>query len=109
MAQLSALGSCRPMFEGKSKRGLQFGVLLSISLGVSLHTFAFPTTTLFGAGAVAELKARSQGLGIRRPLVVTDSGLLETAAFRALTKALGVTGQWKHWFVFSGVHSNPIE
>ena len=76
---------------------------------MSLHTFAFPTTTLFGAGAVAELKARSQGLGIRRPLVVTDSGLLETAAFRALVKALGEAGQGKHWFVFSGVHPNPVE
>ena len=76
---------------------------------MSLHTFAFPTTTLFGAGAVSELKARSQGLGMRRLLVVTDSGLLETAAFRALAKALGETGQGKSWFVFSGVHPNPGE
>lgn len=76
---------------------------------MSLHTFAFPTTTLFGAGAISELKARSQGLGIRRALVVTDSGLLETAAFCALAKALGETGQGKSWFVFSGVHPNPVE
>src|SRR5882672_10923440 len=46
---------------------------------------------------------------MRRPLVVTDSGLLETGAFRALTKALGETGQGKSWLVFSGVHPNPIE
>ena len=78
-------------------------------LAVSLRTFAFPTTTLFGAGAVSELNPRCQALGIRRPLVVTDSGLLETAAFQALTRALGETGKDKSWLVFSGVHPNPIE
>ena len=64
---------------------------------------------LFGAGALSELKPRSQALGMRRPLVVTDSGLLNTGAFQALTKALGETSRGKNWFVFSGVHPNPVE
>lgn len=71
--------------------------------------FSFPTPTLFGTGAISELPARAQKLGLRRPLVVTDAGLLNTDAFRLLAKALGAAGQGKDWFVYSGVHPNPIE
>jgi alcohol dehydrogenase class IV len=78
-------------------------------LVMSLVTFSFPTTTLFGAGTLSELPARMNRLAINRPLVVTDSGLLDTAAFQALSKALGSKGQGKEWFVYSGVHPNPIE
>ncbi|MEY2427963.1 MAG: hypothetical protein QOJ40_848 [Verrucomicrobiota bacterium] len=49
------------------------------------------------------------GLGMRRPLVVTDAGLLNTDAFRALTTVLREDKQGKDWFVYSGVHPNPIE
>jgi 4-hydroxybutyrate dehydrogenase len=76
---------------------------------MSITTFSFPTPTLFGAGALAELPGRCQRLGLRRPLVVTDPGLLPTAAFRALSQALGESGQGQNWFVYSGVHPNPIE
>jgi 4-hydroxybutyrate dehydrogenase len=74
-----------------------------------LLTFSFPTTTLFGAGAIAELPARLKALGIRRPLVVTDPGLLSTEAFGLLRKALGSDSNGKDWHVFSGVHPNPVE
>jgi 4-hydroxybutyrate dehydrogenase len=76
---------------------------------MSLTIFSFPTRTLFGAGALKELPAGLAGLGMRRPLVVTDAGLLNTDAFRALTTVLGVAKQGKDWFVYSGVHPNPIE
>jgi 4-hydroxybutyrate dehydrogenase len=76
---------------------------------MSLTTFSFPTPTLFGAGALAELPARARRLGVHRPLVVTDPGLLPTAAFAALTQALGHNQQGKDWFVYSGVHPNPVE
>jgi len=76
---------------------------------MSLTTFSFPTTTLFGPGALGELASRSIPLGIRRPLVVTDAGLASTPAFENLAKALGPAGQGKDWFVYSGVHPNPIE
>jgi 4-hydroxybutyrate dehydrogenase len=76
---------------------------------MSLSSFSFPTTTLAGAGAVAELPARLGKLNIRRPLVVTDSGLLATEAFQKLQQTLGVAGQGKRWFLHSGVHPNPIE
>jgi 4-hydroxybutyrate dehydrogenase len=76
---------------------------------MTLTSFSFPTPTLFGAGALSQLPARLKGLGIRRPLVVTDTGLLSTEAFRALANTLGAAEQGKSWFVYSGVHPNPVE
>ena len=76
---------------------------------MSVTTFSFPTPTLFGPRALSELPARSQRLGLRRPLIVTDSGLLNTDAFRALARTLGEAGRERDWFVYSGVHPNPVE
>lgn len=76
---------------------------------MNLSSFSFPTPTLFGVGAIQELPPRAKRLGMQRPLVVTDAGLLNTDAFRKLAGALGATDQGKSWFVFSGVHPNPIE
>ena len=76
---------------------------------MSLATFSFPTTTLFGAGALAELPKRLVALGIQRPLVVTDPGLLSTEAFQLLNQTLGPKKQGKTWFLYFGVHANPIE
>ena len=47
-------------------------------------SFAFPTTILFGAGRIAELRDRLTGLGASRPLIVTDSGLVETDTFKSV-------------------------
>jgi len=55
---------------------------------MSLSSFSFPTPTLFGPGALAELPARLARLGIQRPLVVTDAGLLGTSSFRQLEHTL---------------------
>ncbi len=76
---------------------------------MSATAFSFPTTTLFGPGALSELPERIRRLGIRRALVVTDPGLVQTEAFHALARALGKDTQQKSWFVYSGVHANPVE
>ena len=76
---------------------------------MSLTTFSFPTPTLFGAGALEELPARCRALGVRRPLVVTDGGLLRTAAFQALARTLGEAVRDQEWFVYAGTHPNPVE
>lgn len=76
---------------------------------MSLTTFAFPTRTLFGVGALKELPGNLVRLGVRRPLVVTDAGLLPTEAFGALAATLGESAQGKSWFLYAGVHPNPIE
>ena len=72
-------------------------------------TFSFPTTTLFGAGTLAELPQRLEGLRIRRPLVVTDPGVLNSEAFQRLDLALGPKKQGKSWFLCFGVHANPLQ
>ena len=81
---------------------------------MSTSTFSFPTSTLFGAGTVGELPSRLERLGVRKPLVVTDGGLVKTAAFRALEQSLNcdrnATGAaTKGWALYSGVHPNPFE
>lgn len=76
---------------------------------MTLSSFSFPTTTLYGAGALRELPQRLQNLGLRRPLVVTDPGLLATEAFALLEGVLGAGRRERDWFVFSKVHPNPIE
>ena len=76
---------------------------------MSRATFSFPTTTLFGAGAIADLPKSLDGLGIQRPLVVTDPGLLSTQAFQLLDHILGPKEQGRSWFLYFGVHANPIQ
>src|SRR5437762_1432357 len=76
---------------------------------MSRATFSFPTTTLFGAGALADLPKWLDGLGIQRPLVVTDPGLLSTQAFQLLDHILGPKEQGRSWFLYFGVHANPIQ
>jgi 4-hydroxybutyrate dehydrogenase len=76
---------------------------------MSLSSFSFPTSTLFGPGALAELPARLARLGIQRPLVVTDAGLPGTSSFRQLEQVLDVAGKGSRWFLYSGVHPNPVE
>ncbi|HTI70899.1 MAG TPA: iron-containing alcohol dehydrogenase, partial [Candidatus Limnocylindria bacterium] len=76
---------------------------------MSLTAFSFPTRTLFGVGALAELPAVLSRHGVHRPLIVTDGGLVKTAAFQLLANVLGAAEQGKSWFVYSGVHPNPVE
>lgn len=72
-------------------------------------TFAFPTTSRFGAGVIDELPQHLSQLGVQRPLVVTDPGLIQTDAYRSLEKVLGAAAKGDRWHLYSGVHPNPIE
>jgi 4-hydroxybutyrate dehydrogenase len=76
---------------------------------MSITTFSFPTPTLFGAGSISELPGRAKWLGACKPLVVTDAGLLGSPASQMLAKALGETQRDKTWFIYAGVHPNPLE
>jgi 4-hydroxybutyrate dehydrogenase len=76
---------------------------------MNFTTFSFPTPTLFGVGAMAVLPQRAERLGIRRPLLVTDPGLVGTEAFLSVAKVLGLGRKESEWFVYSGVHPNPVE
>ncbi len=68
-----------------------------------ITSFAFPTPVLHGPGAMREVPPRLNAMGARRPLVVTDPGLLSTPAFQALRALLPEAA------VFSDVHPNPVE
>jgi 4-hydroxybutyrate dehydrogenase len=78
-------------------------------MSASVSGFSFPTATIFGPGAVAELPARLKQMGARRPLIVTDPGLLQTQAFNLLKNTLGSQDLGRTWDLFNGVHTNPIE
>ena len=67
-------------------------------------TFSFPTTIRFGVGAIRGIPGELERLGITRPLIVTDPGVVETDAFGALQSALAGRGS-----LFSEVHPNPVE
>src|SRR5207302_9383090 len=78
-------------------------------LVMSPAAFSFPTTTLFGAGALAELPARLETLRLQRPLLVTDAGLLGTPPVESLRHTLGATEQGRNWFLCSRVHATPLQ
>ena len=42
-----------------------------------LWTWAFPTKIVFGAGAVARVADLARGLAIKKPLIVTDPGIVK--------------------------------
>jgi alcohol dehydrogenase class IV len=65
-------------------------------------SFSFPTNIKFGPGCVQDLPKHLAALGVKKPLVVTDPGLVATDAFKLLEKISG-----KKRAVFSGVHPNP--
>ena len=78
-------------------------------MNLEVSSFSYPTTVLAGVGVVKELPSRLEALGCRRPLVVTDAGLLASSAFDRLKTVLGKEGRSKGWELFDGVHPNPVE
>jgi 4-hydroxybutyrate dehydrogenase len=78
-------------------------------MNATLASFSFPTATVFGPGAISELPERVQQIGSRKPLVVTDPGLLQTKSFQILSNTLGPKRLGQDWELFHGVHTNPTE
>jgi 4-hydroxybutyrate dehydrogenase len=71
--------------------------------GRSVATFTFPNRILFGSGARDLLASELNCLGVARPLVVTDAGLLATGLVGQVTAPLGKP------VVFGEVQANPAE
>ena len=65
--------------------------------------FTFPNRILFGEGARTRLAAELARLGVSRPLVVTDRGLVASG----LVDEVG--GRLESATVFGEVHANPTE
>lgn len=70
---------------------------------MDLSTFSFPTSILFGPGAVRRLPEELAHRGIKKPLLVTDAGLTRTGLFQKVHGLLPGAG------LFSGVEPNPTE
>jgi 4-hydroxybutyrate dehydrogenase len=70
---------------------------------MSTYIFSFPTTILFGPGAIAKLPAEAEKRGMRKPLIVTDAGLARTRIIESVRSL--VPGA----VVFTGVDPNPTE
>ena len=68
-------------------------------------TWSYPTQIRFGAGRTAELPEACRAAGMRRPLLVTDSGLADQAITRAALDRLDAAGFGRA--LFSDVRSNP--
>lgn len=68
-----------------------------------LSTFSFPTTIVFGAGAVNRLPEELKTRNARRPLLVTDAGIQRTVVFEQVRKLIPDAA------VFSKVDANPVE
>lgn len=68
-----------------------------------IATFAFPTRIRFGPGAVETLGEEMASFGMRRPLLVTDAGLVASAVFARIKRYVPEA------VVFSDVQPNPTE
>jgi 4-hydroxybutyrate dehydrogenase len=74
---------------------------------MSIVTWSFPTTIVFGAGALATLPDHVKRIGGRRPLVVCDPGVRKAGLVdRALEALRGASIEAR---VFDGVAPNPVE
>jgi alcohol dehydrogenase class IV len=73
---------------------------------MTIQRFSFPTAIQFGPGARHGVTAHLAGLGLRRPLIVTDQGL---AALPIVAEFKAELAQAKlDPAVFSGVRGNPV-
>ena len=69
--------------------------------------YNYPTTILFGEGALGEGAKRVQAMGYKRPLLVTDQTLVKVGIVEQVRKVFAEVGV--NCAVFDGVHPNPIE
>ena len=72
-----------------------------------MRSFAIPTVMHHGLGAVAALPQIVQELGLRRPMIVTDPGIVCAGLLERITQPLSAARQ--DYVVWSEVVSNsPI-
>ncbi|HXX68231.1 MAG TPA: iron-containing alcohol dehydrogenase [Polyangiaceae bacterium] len=72
-----------------------------------LVTWAFPTTVVFGAGAVSSVGDQVQRIGGRRALIVSDAGIARAGIAERVRKLLETAGIATA--VFDRVDPNPVE
>jgi alcohol dehydrogenase class IV len=70
---------------------------------MNLSTFSFPTTVLFGVGAIDRLPVELRNRRMTKPLIVTDRGLAETEVAHRIRKLVPDAA------LFTNVDPNPTE
>ncbi len=78
-----------------------------MSVGNLISIFAFPTRIVFGAGALRELGNETKRLGMKRPLLVTDRGVVECGLAERVTAEAERAGL--SLTLFDGTSPNPVE
>ena len=71
---------------------------------MSTFSFELPTGIVFGPGCIKELANELQKLGVSRPLIVTDSGIVKVGI---LDKVLAFLPKTVEYSIFDGVEPNP--
>lgn len=71
-----------------------------------IYRFTFPTRIVFGPGALAELKSLATEWALKRPLIVTDKGVVRAGLASRVVEVLGTSVEP---VVFDGVEPNPTE
>lgn len=69
-----------------------------------MATLSYLTTTYFDFGAIKRLPRVLAGLGVKRPMLATDRGLVEAGLVERVRDAIGAT-----LTVFDGTPENPTE
>ena len=72
-----------------------------------ISRFAIPTQVLLGPGAIREVPGLIRSMGRKRPLIVTDAGVVRAGLIERVTAPLRAAGL--SWTVFDGVQANPVE
>jgi alcohol dehydrogenase class IV len=74
---------------------------------MSLVSWSFPTSIVFGAGALSVLGDKAKALGKSRALIVADKGVVAAGITQKVTAALDAAGVPS--LVFDAVDANPTE
>jgi 4-hydroxybutyrate dehydrogenase len=72
-----------------------------------ISTWSFPTKIIFGPGVMGGIVEAARPLGLRRPLIVTDPGIVTCGLLERLTAPLKKAGL--EWALFDKVEGNPTE
>lgn len=72
-----------------------------------IDQFFLPNITLIGVNAVHCLPSRIQLLGIQKPLIVTDTGIVQSGILTQITDSLDASGI--PYGIYSGVIPNPTD
>jgi alcohol dehydrogenase class IV len=75
--------------------------------GSRISIFSFPTRIVFGAGAIRELGGEAKRLGIERPLLVTDRGIVQCGIADRIIEEGKRSGL--SLTIYDGVNPNPVE